>query len=253
VGRAGTHPVQLAKEIEILAGAHSQIQSGELGEVPYPLAHLARVAYGVKACNGGMTFGRFQNGCQHSHRRRFARAIRSEQRQHFAFAVAAEQSLARQRLPQDDRRGEHVGHGRPGAVQVEEGRPAPQVSVHAAGDVGADRLEQRVARRDPFERRVGRQEGLVKRDLPVFAAEPAELGFVIDIGDLILTECQMVNQFKGSKTVPPQFTRGYGLVFGFGERKAMAMALVDRAMRAGELGEDVEARVLRACGTPQEE
>lgn len=71
--------------------------------------------------------------------------------------------------------------------------------------------------------------------------EPAELGFAIDIGDLVLTECQMVNQFKGSKTVPPQFTRGYGLVFGFGERKAMSMALVDRAMRAAELGEDVTA------------
>jgi alpha-D-ribose 1-methylphosphonate 5-triphosphate synthase subunit PhnI len=71
--------------------------------------------------------------------------------------------------------------------------------------------------------------------------EPAELGFAIDIGDLLLTECQMVNQFKGSKTVPPQFTRGYGLVFGFSERKAMAMALVDRAMRAAELGEDVTA------------
>ena len=71
--------------------------------------------------------------------------------------------------------------------------------------------------------------------------EPAELGFSIDIGDVVLTECQMVNQFKGSKTVPPQFTRGYGLVFGFGERKAMAMALVDRAMRAEELGEDVTA------------
>jgi alpha-D-ribose 1-methylphosphonate 5-triphosphate synthase subunit PhnI len=71
--------------------------------------------------------------------------------------------------------------------------------------------------------------------------EPAELGFAIDIGDIVLTECQMVNQFKGSKTVPPQFTRGYGLVFGFGERKAMAMALVDRAMRAAELGEDVTA------------
>jgi alpha-D-ribose 1-methylphosphonate 5-triphosphate synthase subunit PhnI len=71
--------------------------------------------------------------------------------------------------------------------------------------------------------------------------EPTGLGFAIDIGDLILTECQMVNQFKGSKTVPPQFTRGYGLVFGFSERKAMAMALVDRAMRAEELGEDVVA------------
>ena len=71
--------------------------------------------------------------------------------------------------------------------------------------------------------------------------EPPELGFVIDIGDIIVTECQMVNQFKGSKTTPPQFTRGYGLVFGFSERKAMAMALVDRAMRAEELGEEVTA------------
>ncbi len=71
--------------------------------------------------------------------------------------------------------------------------------------------------------------------------EPPELGFAIDIGDILVTECQMVNQFKGSKTAPPQFTRGYGLVFGFSERKAMAMALVDRAMRAEELGEEVTA------------
>jgi alpha-D-ribose 1-methylphosphonate 5-triphosphate synthase subunit PhnI len=68
--------------------------------------------------------------------------------------------------------------------------------------------------------------------------EPPELGFAIDIGDITVTECQMVNQFKGT---PPQFTRGYGLVFGFCERKAMAMALVDRAMRAEELGEEVTA------------
>ncbi len=68
--------------------------------------------------------------------------------------------------------------------------------------------------------------------------EPPELGFAIDIGEITMTECQMVNQFRGSKSVPPQFTRGYGLCFGHGERKAMAMALVDRAMRAEELGEE---------------
>ncbi len=68
--------------------------------------------------------------------------------------------------------------------------------------------------------------------------EPPELGFPVDIGDIALTECQMVNQFGGSRTEPPQFTRGYGLCFGQGERKAMGMALVDRAMRAGELGEE---------------
>ncbi|MCO6417423.1 carbon-phosphorus lyase complex subunit PhnI [Siccirubricoccus sp. KC 17139] len=70
---------------------------------------------------------------------------------------------------------------------------------------------------------------------------PPELGFPIEIGEITVTECQMVNQFAGSKTEPPQFTRGYGLVFGHGERKAMAMSLVDRALRARELGEEVDA------------
>ena len=51
----------------------------------------------------------------------------------------------------------------------------------------------------------------------------------------------MVNQFAGSATEPPQFTRGYGLVFGRSERKAISMALVDRSLRARELGEEVEA------------
>jgi alpha-D-ribose 1-methylphosphonate 5-triphosphate synthase subunit PhnI len=51
----------------------------------------------------------------------------------------------------------------------------------------------------------------------------------------------MVNQFKGSADAPPQFTRGYGLVFGHAERKAMAMALCDRALRAHELGEEKTA------------
>jgi alpha-D-ribose 1-methylphosphonate 5-triphosphate synthase subunit PhnI len=70
---------------------------------------------------------------------------------------------------------------------------------------------------------------------------PPELGFPVTIGEITVTECEMVNQFKGSATAPPQFTRGYGLAFGEAERKAMAMALVDRALRAKELGEDVTA------------
>ena len=76
--------------------------------------------------------------------------------------------------------------------------------------------------------------------VPVFMTPP-ELGFAIDVGDVVLTECQMVNQFGGSKAAPPQFTRGYGLCFGQGERKAMGMALVDRAMRAAELGEPADS------------
>ena len=77
-------------------------------------------------------------------------------------------------------------------------------------------------------------------DVAVLLAPP-ELGFEIEIGDLALTECQMVNQFHGSRTEPPQFTRGYGLVFGRTERRAMAMALMDRALRGAELGEMAEA------------
>ncbi len=71
----------------------------------------------------------------------------------------------------------------------------------------------------------------VEMDIP-------EFGFAVQIGEVELTECETVNQFKGSKTEPPQFTRGYGLVFGQTERKAIAISLVDRALRWKELGED---------------
>ena len=68
--------------------------------------------------------------------------------------------------------------------------------------------------------------------------EIPELGFAIEIGEIEVTECETVNQFSGSKSAPAQFTRGYGLVFGQTERKAISMALVDRALRWDELGED---------------
>ena len=67
---------------------------------------------------------------------------------------------------------------------------------------------------------------------------PEELGFAIEIAEITLTECEMVTQFKGSRHVPPQFTRGYGLSFGHCERKTMSMAMVDRALRADEFGEE---------------
>jgi alpha-D-ribose 1-methylphosphonate 5-triphosphate synthase subunit PhnI len=67
---------------------------------------------------------------------------------------------------------------------------------------------------------------------------PEELGFAVPLGRITLTECEMINQFNGSADSPPQFTRGYGLVFGHCERKAMAMALVDRALRTEELGQE---------------
>ena len=107
----------------------------------------------------------------------------------------------------------------------------------ARGDEGfllglAYSTQRGYARSHPFvgEIRIGEVE--VELDVP-------ELGFAVTLGRIRVTECQMVNQFKGSAKAPPQFTRGYGLVFGQAERKAMSMALCDRALRARELGEDV--------------
>jgi len=73
------------------------------------------------------------------------------------------------------------------------------------------------------------------------AITPEELGFPVEIGEITATECHMVNQFVGSAADPPMFTRGYGLTFGQSERKAMAMSLVDRALRCRELGEEAES------------
>jgi len=64
-----------------------------------------------------------------------------------------------------------------------------------------------------------------------------ELGFAVNVGGARVTECQMVSQFKDVAGGEPRFTRGYGLVFGQSERKAMAVSLVDRALRADEFDE----------------
>ncbi len=68
-----------------------------------------------------------------------------------------------------------------------------------------------------------------------------ELGCEVVIGEMQISECDMINQFVGSRTQPPQFTQGYGLTFGYNERKIMAMALVDRALRAEEFDEPIES------------
>ena len=90
------------------------------------------------------------------------------------------------------------------------------------------------ARTHPFAGEIRMGEVTVELEVP-------ELGFAVSLGRITVTECQMVNQFAGSGKAPPQFTRGYGLIFGHAERKAMAMALCDRALRARELGEDLTA------------
>jgi alpha-D-ribose 1-methylphosphonate 5-triphosphate synthase subunit PhnI len=83
--------------------------------------------------------------------------------------------------------------------------------------------------------------GEIRRGWVAVQLVPDELGYAIELGEVEVTECQMVNQFAGSHSEPPRFTQGYGLAFGGAERKAMAMALVDRALRAEELGEPLTA------------
>ncbi|SES96972.1 carbon-phosphorus lyase complex subunit PhnI [Thorsellia anophelis] len=69
--------------------------------------------------------------------------------------------------------------------------------------------------------------------------EPEELGFPIVIGEITVTECEMITGFKAEEDELPHFTQGYGLVFGAAERKAMSMAVVDRALQSAEYQEPV--------------
>ncbi|MDE5446818.1 carbon-phosphorus lyase complex subunit PhnI [Bradyrhizobium sp. CSA207] len=66
-----------------------------------------------------------------------------------------------------------------------------------------------------------------------------ELDMPVGIGTIRLTECQTVHLTTGDGALPPHYTRGYGLVFGHGERKALSMAILDRSLRSAELGERV--------------
>jgi len=83
--------------------------------------------------------------------------------------------------------------------------------------------------------------GEIRNGLVTVEMEIPELGIAVELGEIEVTECQMINQFSGTQKAPPSFTQGYGIAFGHSERKAMAMSLVDRALRADELGEAVTA------------
>lgn len=142
---------------------------------------------------------------------------------------------------------------REGVLQPEEGgKPVPPDLTRAPLELPAERplRLQALARGDEgfllslaysSQRGYGRNHPFVgELRIGVVAVEVdiPELGFAVEIGEVTLTECETVNQFLGSPTEPAQFTRGYGLVLGHGERKAISMALVDRALRSRELGED---------------
>ena len=147
-----------------------------------------------------------------------------------------------------DREGLIEGDGDPGG-----GEPGDLTRDPVSFPVGRDIRLQALARADEgftlalgysTQRGYGRVHpfvGEVRIGLVDVEVDIPDLGFAVRVGAVRLTECQMVAQFQGSAAEPARFTRGYGLVFGQSERKAMAMSLVDRALRADEFGEERRA------------
>ena len=78
----------------------------------------------------------------------------------------------------------------------------------------------------------------VQRGTVELSFTPEELGFSVTIGEIEITECEIVGQYVGT-AMEPCFARGYGLVFGNNERKVLSMSIVDRALRARELEERI--------------
>lgn len=72
---------------------------------------------------------------------------------------------------------------------------------------------------------------------------PEELGFTVNAGEPLMTECEMVNGSVVLENESPHFTRGYGLMFGTSEHEAMVMAPVDCVLQAIEYDETVTGPV----------
>ena len=69
--------------------------------------------------------------------------------------------------------------------------------------------------------------------LPVMLPHPVT-GELIEAGEVLMTECEVVAMYEGSDNDgPPVFTLGYGACFGHNEVKAIAMAILDRALQKG--------------------
>lgn len=68
--------------------------------------------------------------------------------------------------------------------------------------------------------------------LPVNAPHPVT-GEPMEIGEVLMTECEIVARFETPGDGLPRFTLGYGACFGHNEVKAIAMAVLDRALQEG--------------------
>ncbi|MFO7859118.1 MAG: carbon-phosphorus lyase complex subunit PhnI [Ectothiorhodospiraceae bacterium] len=83
--------------------------------------------------------------------------------------------------------------------------------------------------------------GEVRQGTVAVSFVPEELGFPVTIGCLTVSECHVLTPEQADSDHGPGLARGYGLAFGRSERKAMTMALLDRALQAPERGERVAA------------
>ncbi|MBD2772712.1 carbon-phosphorus lyase complex subunit PhnI [Iningainema tapete] len=69
--------------------------------------------------------------------------------------------------------------------------------------------------------------------LPVQLAHPVT-GELIEIGEVLMTECEVIAMYEADENKSkPTFGLGYGACFGHNEVKAIAMAILDRALQKG--------------------
>ncbi len=69
--------------------------------------------------------------------------------------------------------------------------------------------------------------------LPIQLPHPLT-GELTEVGEVLMTECEVVAMYEAeSKDTKPTFTLGYGACFGHNEVKAIAMAILDRALQKG--------------------
>jgi alpha-D-ribose 1-methylphosphonate 5-triphosphate synthase subunit PhnI len=68
--------------------------------------------------------------------------------------------------------------------------------------------------------------------LPLMLPHPIT-GKPMEIGEVEITECEVVAMFEGKEGAKPTFTLGYGACFGHNEVKAISMAILDRSLQKG--------------------
>lgn len=69
--------------------------------------------------------------------------------------------------------------------------------------------------------------------LPIQVPHPVT-GELVEAGEVLMTECEVVTMFHANDDGLPVFGLGYGACFGHNESKAISMAILDRALQHGE-------------------